>query len=244
MSLINFAFNHCKDAFRIQDDSELVPLVASIHRFLAEPFHARVVLEKYSKLLAKLKINGADVRTHNQLTRTLILTLAGYQLHFYKGTFTYNDMYATVKEMLCDSQLSLWSGSLSSNLKSFKAQVRTAIHEHCPDSCQFWFRHGRMTAAKNDSDSPYTVAQYPALFFNEHMGEQNRFRGWSKGNAGKIRNGTSTFRFNLHLDEPSPELVNEIDVAYGTRLNDTHVYRTDGGAKNFYHNIIQKIRLY
>jgi hypothetical protein len=247
MSLVNFAFTQCKEAFRIQDESELVPIVASIHRFLSEPFHAHTVLDRYSKLLLKIKTNGAEVKTHNRLTRTLILTLAGYQLHFSKGTFTYNDMYTTVQEMLRNSPLSLWSGSLSSDLDSFKAQIRTAIHEHCPDSCQFWFRHGRMTQSYNDNNQNVrkTLMQYHALFSNDHMVVQNRIKGWSKGNAGKKRNGTSTFRFNLNLDEPSSELVDEIAIAYGNRLDDNHVYRIPTrNAKTFYHTNLQKNRLY
>lgn len=238
MSLINFAFTQCKEAFRIKDESELVPLVASIHRFLAEPFRVHAVLDRYFKLLMNVKLNGVEVKTHNRLTRTLILTLAGYHLHFSKGTFTYPDMYETVKEILKNSPLSLWSGSMSSNDESFKAQIRTAIHEHCPDSCQFWFRHERMTSKTKGA------MQYPSLFFNDHMGDQNRIKGWSKSNTGKTRKGRSTFRFNVNLVDPSTEIVDEIAIAYKNRIEDTHVYRTDGGAKMFYHANIQKIRLY
>lgn len=244
MSLITFAFTACKEAFRIQDESILVPVVVSIHRFIAEPFRPRDVLDKYWDLLVILRLDGiTDAKTHNRLTRTLILLLAGYQLHFCQGTFTYNDLYIVIGEMLNGTQLSLWSGQLLNNFNSFKASVRTAVHEHCPDSCQFWFRHGRMTSSIRNNNS---VLQYPALFLNDHMGEQNRSRGWSKGNNGKRRDpsGTSTFRFNLNMDKPSTHLIDEIAIAYGNRLGDHNVYRTDGGAKHCYHTNTIKLSIY
>jgi hypothetical protein len=86
--------------------------------------------------------------------------------------------------------------------------------------------------------------QYPALFFNEQMGAQNRNKGWSKGNAGKKRSGVSTFSFNVNLEEPETELVDEIAEAYKYRVEDKQVYRSDGGAKGFYHKDVEKLMLY
>jgi len=200
---------------------------------------AQPPIDIFVRFMCVLKRYSTKKSLNNTHIRTLLLTIVGHELYKEHGnsSFAHAHVYDKIRELCGGHELSLWSGQRSHN---FTTQIRTALHEHCPNSSQFWFRHNTLIKQRNTP-----------LFINCNIGEQNMNRNWTKGNTGK-RYTQSQWHFNIAcLNEHELSQVNElfvptlenISIIARTR-NDGIVHRKDGGAKDKWHDHFSQLQVY
>ena len=226
-TIINIVWDNCKAHLSTQNEQAFYSLISSLHRYLDVPLNGSEIYNKYTEVFQSFN----NKRKHNTFARTLVLILAGYQLHWEKkqSEFTYNDIYKVVEEII-GGKLSLWSGKLS---KNFETNVRSALLEHCSSSNQYWFRHNAFI--KNRSID---------LFRNDSIFYENQSRGWSKGNRGKTRKFASVFTFNHTLQPPPIETIQLMFNISLDRNKPNTILRNDGGSKDKWSNETSNILIY
>lgn len=232
-TIVDIIWDNCKACLTTQNEPAFRSLISSLHRYLDVPLNGSIIYSKYLEVIQSLNLNSSlkSTRKHNAFSRTLVLLLAGYQLHWEsdKGGFTNKDIYRVVEEIL-GGKYSLWSGKPSNN---FETNVRSAVLEHCSSSAQYWFRHNN-----------FINKRCVDIFHNESIFYQNQSRGWMKGNYGKSRRMASYFTFNHTLEPPSYETVQMMHNVSLDRNTPKIVHRTDGGSKHNWSIESSKILIY
>lgn len=230
-TILDLVWDHCKTCVSTQNEDKFRSFIRSLHKYLEVPLNGPEVYATYQKVIESLNLNLKSTRKHNAFSRTLVLLLAGYQLHWEsnEGSFTNKDIYRVVEEIL-GGRLSLWSGQLS---KNFETNVRSAVLEHCSSSAQYWFRHNN-----------FIKKRCVDIFHNETIFYQNQARGWMKGNYGKSRRMASVFTFNYSLAAPSRETVQHMYRVSLSRNLPRILHRTDGGSVDKWSVETSRILLY
>lgn len=232
-TIVDIVWDNCKAYLSTQNEPAFRSLISSIHRYLDVPLNGSEIYSKYLEVIKSLNLNSSlnSTRKHNAFSRTLVLLLAGYQLHWEsdKGSFTNKDIYRVVEEIL-GGKYSLWSGKPSNN---FETNVRSAVLEHCSSSAQYWFRHNN-----------FINKRCVDIFHNESIFYQNQCRGWMKGNIGRSRKITSFFTFNYTLESPPNQTVKMMHEISLIRNTPKIIHRTDGGSKHKWSTECSRLTIY
>tara|TARA_Y100000389_G_scaffold75597_1_gene72259 strand:+ start:303 stop:1139 length:837 start_codon:yes stop_codon:yes gene_type:complete len=180
-----------------------------------------------------------NARVHNKHVRELISLGLG---KLFPEGFTYDDAYHLVDVTL--GKVSLWSGKQSKDELSWKAQIRTCLHEFCIDSCQYWWNNDRFildVLDKNSMKHTKGLMHNSPLLINPSILIQNRQNEWKKSNKNKKR--TFGSRFFLSFPKLTDDILKEMYAAHERRMNDPMVYRKDQGSRNKWETNIEKLKI-
>jgi len=230
-TIVDIVWDNCKVCLCTQNKHAFRNFISAVHRYIDAPLNGADIYNKYLEIIQSLNLNTNErnIRKHNASSRTLVLLLAGYQLHWKKNEFTNKDIYKVVEEII-GGRYSLWSGKLSNN---FETNVRSAVLEHCSSSSQYWFRH-----------NSFINKRCLDIFRNDAIFRQNQSRGWMKGNYGRTRQLESIYTFNYTFNPPPIETIQMMRDISLDRNAPKIIHRSDKGAKDKWDVECSKILIY